>query len=281
MKITVLVENTCAPHTYGLRKEVGLSLLIERAGKRILFDAGASDAFAVNAVRLGIDLATVDVAVLSHHHVDHGGGLRHFLRLNDRAPVVMARRPHGECVLRLFGLRRSVGLEPRLFDEHADRFRVVDGRLDILPGVAALTRIGGAFAQPRGNRRLLLDDGASLRPDPFEHELVLVVHDPEGLTVFTGCSHHGILNMVDAAAHAFPGVPIRAVLGGFHLTILPMLPFIDGSRAQVAAIGKQLLGFGPAHVYTGHCTGANAFEVLKGVLGTRLEAFGTGTCIES
>lgn len=77
-------------------------MFIEHAGKRILFDTGVSDAFADNAAKLGVDLASVDVAVISHHHFDHGGGLRHFMQLNTRAPIVMAERPRGASAGRHF-----------------------------------------------------------------------------------------------------------------------------------------------------------------------------------
>ncbi len=73
MKITTLLENktTCD----ALRCEHGLSLYIETAKHKILFDSGASDAFWENAKALGIDLAQVDIAFLSHAHNDHCGGL--------------------------------------------------------------------------------------------------------------------------------------------------------------------------------------------------------------
>ena len=60
MKITTLLENktTCD----ALRCEHGLSLYIETAKHKILFDSGASDAFWENAKALGIDLAQVDIA---------------------------------------------------------------------------------------------------------------------------------------------------------------------------------------------------------------------------
>ncbi|HAS8429814.1 TPA: MBL fold metallo-hydrolase, partial [Vibrio vulnificus] len=32
-------------------------------------------------------------------------------------------------------------------------------------------------------------------------------------------------------------------------------------------------------LYTGHCTGKKAYGLLKGVLGDRLEAIPTGSCI--
>ena len=73
MRITALVENTSARPE--LIAEHALSLYIESNGYKILFDMGASDAFVQNAKVLGIDLNTVDFAVLSHGHYDHGGGM--------------------------------------------------------------------------------------------------------------------------------------------------------------------------------------------------------------
>lgn len=79
-KITTLVENC----VYGrkLQAEHGLSLYIETAEHKLLFDTGASDLFISNARLLHIDLREVDYLILSHGHSDHTGGLRHFLELN-------------------------------------------------------------------------------------------------------------------------------------------------------------------------------------------------------
>ena len=58
----------------------------------------------------GVDLAAVDLAVLSHGHYDHGGGLARFLELNSTAPVYLnehAFEPH------YHGAERYIGLDPR------------------------------------------------------------------------------------------------------------------------------------------------------------------------
>lgn len=71
MKVIVLIENTskcslCAEH--------GLSVYIEYNGMKYLLDTGASDTFSANAHQLGINLADIDIAFLSHAHYDHAGG---------------------------------------------------------------------------------------------------------------------------------------------------------------------------------------------------------------
>lgn len=78
MKIKVLMDNISSGELAG---EWGLSILIEYEGRKILLDTGASGAFAENAEKMGIDLAEVDFAVLSHAHYDHSDGMEAFLLL--------------------------------------------------------------------------------------------------------------------------------------------------------------------------------------------------------
>ena len=114
MKITSLVENTSR---VGLPVEHGLSLHISLDdGRSILFDMGQHRLFAENAVRLGINLEGVDLAVVSHGHYDHGGGLRAFLELNQKTKVYLNRHafePHYS--LREDGLK-YIGLDTDLKD---------------------------------------------------------------------------------------------------------------------------------------------------------------------
>ena len=106
-----------------------------------------------------------------------------------------------------------------------------------------------------------------------------MLHEHDGLAVFTGCSHQGILNMVEAVMQAFPGSPIKAVFGGFHLVLLPTLNFMAGSRDEVRGIGRQMLEYPLQCVYTGHCTGSHAFRVLKDSMGSKLEYLATGRTV--
>ena len=85
MKIICLAENT--EGVSGCEAEHGLSLYIETKKHKLLLDTGASDLFAVNAEKLGIDLTAVDTVVLSHGHYDHSGGIMTFAAINPTAGI--------------------------------------------------------------------------------------------------------------------------------------------------------------------------------------------------
>ena len=281
MKVTALIENNRVEDRDDLRAEFGLSLHVQVNGSKILFDMGSSAAFADNAKVLGIDIADVGVAVVSHHHFDHGGGLERFFELNDRALVFLRQGPRVDRYFKAFGvIKRSIGLDLDLLDRFPRRIEYVDGMRVVAPGVYLLTGIGSSHPRPRGNRRLFMDSAGSLVPDPFDHELMMVVHDDDGMVVFSGCSHRGILNLLDAARAQFPHVPIKAVFGGFHLIGLPFYNSMAASHAEVRDIGWQVLEKVDGPVYSGHCTGQKAFGVLAGVMGENLKALSTGAIVE-
>jgi 7,8-dihydropterin-6-yl-methyl-4-(beta-D-ribofuranosyl)aminobenzene 5'-phosphate synthase len=240
MTITVLAENTVAARSSGLRQEHGLSLHIALPGMSILYDTGASGVFADNAAKLGLDLAGVDLAVVSHGHFDHGGGLARFFELNRQSPVYLRRAAADPHSVKMFLLRRTVGISPEVFRRHPDRFRFID-----------------VFT-----------------------ELVMVIRQADGLVVFTGCGHSGVLNMLEAARARFPGTPLKAVLGGFHLVGVPGLNMMAESEASVMRIGRLLRERGVETTYTGHCTGAKAFRALKAVMGNAVDSLSTGSRIE-
>jgi len=278
VRIVTLTENTKPGGREDLTAEHGLSLYVEHAGKRILFDSGATEAFRRNAERLGVSIPEVDAAVLSHHHYDHGGGLPYFLEANQKARVYLRKCEEGDYTFRAFGImRKHIGLDREMFQKYPGRFEFVERDTEILPGVFVLTGIGKRYPLPKGNRRLFVERAGVCTRDGFEHEQMMVIEAEAGLVAFTGCSHSGILNMVEAVARQFPGVAIQAVLGGFHLVGIPMWNTMAGRKREVEEIGQEMLRYGIGKVYTGHCTGMKAYRVLAGVMGERLEYLTTGS----
>jgi 7,8-dihydropterin-6-yl-methyl-4-(beta-D-ribofuranosyl)aminobenzene 5'-phosphate synthase len=281
MQVTALIENSVIEGRDDLSPEFGLSLHVEVNGTTILFDMGASAAFANNAETLGVDISRVDVAVVSHHHFDHGGGLARFFELNEKATVFIREGPHADRFFKFLGvIKRPIGLDLDLLQRFGNRIEYIDEMRVVSPGVYLLTGIGSTHPRPRGNRRLFVDSGDALIPDPFDHELLMVVHEDDGMAVFTGCSHHGVLNLIDAARAQFPRVPVKAVFGGFHLIGLPFFNSMAASRGEVREIGWKVMDKVEGTVFSGHCTGEKAFSVLAEVMAERLRPVRTGTIVE-
>jgi len=281
MRVTSLIENSRLETADELTAEFGLSMLVEHGGSTVLFDMGSSSSFADNAGRLDLDISTVDAAVISHQHFDHGGGLARFLEANTLAKVYLREAPVADRRFKAFAiLDRPIGLDLDLIERHRDRFELVSDTTEIAPGVFLVTAIGSAHQRPRGNRRLFVRQDAGFARDPFDHELLMVVREDDGMAVFTGCSHSGILNLIDAAMDAFPATPIRALFGGFHLIGLPFFDSMAASQREVETLGREILERVSGPVFTGHCTGKKAFPILESVMGDRLQEFPTGARTE-
>ena len=209
LKIMALVENTVPEDLaaqLGLGKEHGLSLYIEACGHKILFDMGQSGLFARNAAALGVDLAAVDLAVLSHGHYDHGGGLARFLELNSTAPVYLnehAFEPH------YHGAERYIGLDPAL--AASPRLHLTGEEAVLAPGLT----LAACSRQPRrydlGSFGLTVQEGGAFQPEDFRHEHYLLIEEAGRRVLISGCSHKGILNIVDWFR---PDV----LVGGFHFS---------------------------------------------------------------
>ncbi|MBQ4580478.1 MAG: MBL fold metallo-hydrolase [Clostridia bacterium] len=261
MKITVLMENTTCRDD--LVCEHGLSLYIDAAGKRILFDAGQTGAFADNAKKLGVDLSQVDLCILSHGHYDHGGGLKRFLEVNDHAPVYVSRHAFGDYYN---GEEKYIGLDWELLNE--ERITFVRDNLTLSDQLSLHACTG--FPQPyytapygmKAKRKDVLED------DDFRHEMYLLIRDGERRIIVSGCSHRGAMNIKTWFA---PDV----FIGGFHL--MKVDPETEATRLKFTAM--ELLKKETVY-YTGHCTGDKQFDALKTHMGERLHHLTTGAAFE-
>ena len=259
MQIRVLMENSALGEEF--IAEHGLSLYIEANGKRILFDAGQTDAFALNAEKLGVDLSSVDLCMLSHGHYDHSGGLQRFLEINEHAPVYMHRRatePHYN------GTVKYIGIDARLIGH--PRIVLTDDELDLDDGMRLCTCNALACGCPASARGMTVKCGADFTQDSFDHEQYLLIEENGKRIVISGCSHKGVLNIVKWLN---PDV----LIGGFHFVKLDPA---GEDRAFLEHAAKALLAHDCIY-YTGHCTGEAAFSFLKERMGDQLHAMPAGT----
>jgi len=263
MKISVLMNNdTSLP---GFQTEHGLSLCIEACGRRILFDAGQSGAFAENAERLGIDLSEIDAAVLSHGHYDHGGGLREFLRRNAHAPVYVSR---WALQTHLNSAGKEIGIDPSLAD--SGRLILTDGYMRIAEGLELYPASAVQLTVPLDTDGMKAKDGDALAPEDFRHEQYLLVHEQGRSVLFSGCSHRGILNI----EHQFqPDV----LIGGFHF--MKIDPGKPAGRQRLEQSAAALCRY-PTHYFSCHCTGSAQYDLLKRTMQDQLQHLDCGQVLE-
>ena len=257
MRIISLVENTIANE--GLASEHGLSLYIETNNQKILFDMGQSDLFAENASRLGIDLTQVDLAVLSHGHYDHGGGLKTFLKINSKAPVYISKHAFGQY---FNGTEKYIGLEICLKD--SDRIIFTEGQIELAEGLTLYDCNDRVKSYNLGSFGLNKKVEDIFVPDDFLHEQYLCIHENGKKILISGCSHKGILNIVEWFR---PNV----LVGGFHFSKLPL----DETLEKYAKILDKY----DTEYYTCHCTGMMQYHFMKKCM-TKLNYLATGANLE-
>ena len=267
MTITSLVENTSA---VGIPVEHGLSLYIQLENSRnILFDMGQRRLFAENAEQLGLNLADIDMAIVSHGHYDHGGGLRAFLEINDKAKVFIhkdAFLPHyslKEDGLKYIGLDTDLQDNPRLVK--CDSLARLDNQMTIFADVT------GDFCCPQGNR--LLFGPSEMQNDSFAHEQNLIIEENGKTVLFAGCAHKGIINIMRKAEDVIGKSPTH-VFAGMHLS--------KGKEDEsfISTLAHELMKYKNCTFYTMHCTGTEQYLQLKTIMGNQIEYLSCGEIAE-
>ncbi|HAK47032.1 MAG TPA: hypothetical protein DCO79_14090 [Spirochaeta sp.] len=269
-----------------LLNEHGLSILIDTGKHRILFDTGQSSRFASNAENLDIDLGTVDLAMISHGHYDHGGGLPAFFERNESAPVWI----HSKAALPIYystnkgGRTRYVGIKEETFSDYKDRFIFTDSAVTPAEGIHI---IPGTDVPGRGpiykDGSLYLKEGDVESIETFDHEIFMVIEREEDIILISGCSHNNIVAIIKHVRELFSEKRLTAVIGGFHL------PDLAGYNSKHESAAKKTAGdlniivseintleSSLPFYYTGHCTGDRAKVILKEVLGDKIDFFHAG-----
>ncbi len=276
MIVKVLSENIALAE--GLGHEHGLSLHIESMGDNILFDTGCGEIFYENAQKMGVDIGEVDYLIISHGHNDHGGGLETFLKHNDKARVFI----HKEAFLGHYALKgdsyiEDIGLDKK-FENHP-RVVLTNGSFVIRPGLTIFANKVKNSPRSESNAGLLMEGDEGPVPDDFAHEQNLIVEENGKVLMITGCAHNGITNIVEQHQLLTGSMPDYC-MGGFHLTSRASGSG-DGPEnfEAVERVGKFLMKEKTKY-YTGHCTGLEPYEVLKTIMGDKVEYLGGGKTIE-
>jgi 7,8-dihydropterin-6-yl-methyl-4-(beta-D-ribofuranosyl)aminobenzene 5'-phosphate synthase len=255
----------------------GLSLIVTASRgahqHTVLFDSGPEEyAFERNSRRLGVDLGKVESIALSHGHWDHAGGMLKALDLvrgrngGETVPYYAhpgmfrprARRVKGGGMMPMkdvpsiealtaHGARVNCTREPQIFLEAMFR---LSGEI---PRVTPFERGLPAHYQK--------DDDGNWKPDPLliDERFLMVNVAGKGLVAFTACSHAGVVNVLKHARESSSGVPLYAVVGGFHLA--------GPNEEIIPETVEAMTEFKLDTIAAGHCTGWRAVRALANTFG--------------
>lgn len=268
-QITILYDAFGKPSD--MKMDWGFAALIEYGGKRVLFDTGNNaETFAHNVKAKGIDLGTLDFAVISHRHGDHTSGLNHLVAVNPSLKIYAPKENFGVFGAALPGTfykrEESLPAEMRYYGGKAPEtmrfgspwpnasFNWVTQTSEIAPGFHLIMLKG-----PWG-------------VDLDVMELSLAIDTPDGVVLVVGCSHPTIEKIVEST-QATINKPIHLVIGGTHL--LPAKP--DDIKQLAASLRDK---WKVAHIAPAHCTGEPAFAILKEAFGDRYVYAGLGATVE-
>ncbi|MBK5299163.1 MAG: MBL fold metallo-hydrolase [Vicinamibacteria bacterium] len=246
--------------------EWGFAAVVEVDGRRWLFDTGARpETVLKNAEELGIDLASIPDVILSHHHIDHTGGLFTLRKaLAARNPAALSRM---HVAAGMFRSRRSAGEaegNPMLAmraEYEATGGRVVehDGPVELQLGVWLTGPVPRTFPERNwsGSTKVVGPNG--LTEDTLPEDQALLVRTPRGLSVVTGCGHAGIANILAYARTLQSDINVRAVVGGLHL--------FEADESHLAWTAGRMQAAGVTHLLGAHCTGVEAVFRLRALVG--------------
>ncbi len=255
----------------------GLSLLLTASksgsSRTVLFDAGPEgEVFKRNVSKLSVDLNKVSDVVLSHGHWDHAGGFLMALDLMASAKSDLrfhlnpgmfyqraTRSPKTGEVHPFKKIPSVAELESKgatVVNSDEERL-LADGQFYLSGEIPRVTAYEKGFPE-----HVRLEADQQWVPDPWiKDERFLAVHvRDKGLLVFSACSHAGIVNVLTAAQARFPGIPLYAVMGGFHLSGHSMEKIIPQTVEDMKKFGLKM-------IIPAHCTGWRAVRALGNAFG--------------
>lgn len=277
-KVTVAIDN-CVPigASVPFLGEHGLSMLFETQDQRLLLDAGQSSAIVHNLGLLGVSPTSIDLIAISHGHYDHTGGLYPLLtQARKSLPLYLHEDAFRPRYAVSGGQRKFIGIPHRREQLAAlgAEFRMVREPTEVLPGLWLSGPVPRRTSYETGDARLVVHDDTTDCDcqDDINDDMALFFKGSRGLVVVSGCTHSGLVNMVQYGLAVTGSTRLQGWIGGTHLG-----PVSGLQQDQTIA---ELLAFAPDFVAANHCTGFQMMSRLQQSFGDRFIPAFVGTAIE-
>lgn len=257
-KLIVLIDNeTLYPN---LSIQHGLSIWLETGTSEILFDTGMDSTFMHNARALGVKVTTASHLVLSHGHYDHTGGVPSLLENGARPTLLIGpeawTQRRSSHPIGIPWSQESLGDLPVIINRDT---------YNIEPGISAVN-VGSTHDAALRHPQLQRFVDGHWEPDTFPDEQILMLKTTEGIVAITGCTHCGVDSLLYCMKNTAGDTPIYAIIGGLHLG--------KSSQEDILMVAEKLRDI--KHVWVNHCTGSEAFRLLRNTLGSKVEWAGAG-----
>jgi 7,8-dihydropterin-6-yl-methyl-4-(beta-D-ribofuranosyl)aminobenzene 5'-phosphate synthase len=262
MKITILVDNHALE---GLSCEHGFSMFIENGNNKILFDTGQLDSLQKNADKLGVDLSCIDTLVLSHGHYDHTGGVCYVLSKSPNAKVFINKSGFADRYSIRNNIPKNINIQSSSLEalQSLDNEQLVDTKrptmIDENIGVTGYVPRKNNFEDTGGPFFL---DKEGLIEDSIEDDMAMWIETDKGLVICVGCSHSGIINIINYIIEITGESNIHTLIGGLHLVNA------DDNRMKKTIEGLRT--FNIKHLIPCHCTGEEGVKALLDELGSTI-----------
>lgn len=274
IKATVVCENSVFGFN-GAIAEHGWSIFLETDNGNYLFDTGTGQAIFNNAIALGIDLKTIKAIILSHHHFDHTGGIAQVLDLT--GPVDIYSHPDlfkDSYNLQPDGSNIYLGIpfSQSYLEAKGAQFKFESVTQKILPELWLTGEVPRITSFELGDpNQVIKHDGAFIK-DPIMDDQSIIIETENGLVIILGCSHAGLINIIEYAIKITGNKHIHAIIGGTHLGLV--------SAEQLEKSTEALKSYDIDRIGVSHCTGFDASVRLAKMFGSRFFNCRVGTVLE-
>ncbi len=198
----------------------GFSLFVDG----VLFDTGEEGSNLIyNLKEKKIDINSIEKVILSHNHWDHTGGLWSVLKIKKN--------------LQIYGCSDFQQEFKDKVKKLGSEFIQAEGLIQVKKNIYTTGEIAGFYKSK------------------VIFEQALIIKSKNGLIIGVGCSHPGIIKIIEKIKEFFPEQELDLLVGGFHL--------MEKENREIKLIAQNLKNMGIKKIAPAHCTGYEAVGVFK------------------